>query len=72
MKKLSDIALVSYLRCKGFKIQKIERLDKRTVFCFDETSSLDVTLLEYYNHEAQIDPLEFYEMLRNSKTLTRQ
>lgn len=72
MKKLSDISLVSYLRCKGFKIGKIEKQKEKSIFLFDEDDKLENEILKYYNHEAEIDPLKFSETLRNLKSLAKQ
>lgn len=72
MKKLSGISLVSYLRCKGFKIEKIERQKEKSIFHFDENETVESEILKYYNHEAEVDPLRFSETLRNLKSLAKQ
>lgn len=72
MKKLSDIGLVSYLRCKGFKIDKMERQKEKLIFLFESDDKLEKAILDYYNHDAQIDPLKFNETLRNLKSLAKQ
>ena len=73
MKRLNDIGLVSFLTCKGFKIDKTERQkDNKLVFMFESDDKLEKAILEYYNHEAQIDPLKFNETLRNLKSLAKQ
>ncbi len=72
MKKLSDIGLVTYLRCKGFKIKDIEKQSQKSVFLFEEDAKVENEILKYYNHEAEVDPLKFNETLRNLKSLAKQ
>lgn len=71
-KKLTDIALVTYLVCENFKIKKIERHKFKSLFIFDETKELKEAMLIFFNHEARVDPLKFSETLRNLKSLIKQ
>ena len=73
-RKLSDIALVTYLVCEGFKIKRIEkdRNKIKSLFVFDETQELKDATLTYFNREAKIEPIQFSETLRNLKSYARQ
>lgn len=68
--RFSDIALVSYLTCKGYKIKRVEKVGRSKVdFVYDKSSELEQETLAFFNHEATIDPLKFYETFRNLKNL---
>jgi len=67
-KELADIALVSYLACKGHKIKKIKRGKGKSLFVFDDTESLEADIMAYLNREATVDPLKFHETMRNLKS----
>jgi hypothetical protein len=71
-RKLTDISLVAYLNCKGFKIKKVEKLGDQSFFYFEESKELNEEMLRFFNHEALVDPLYFAEMLRNLKGLAKQ
>jgi hypothetical protein len=70
-RKLTDISLVAYLNCKGFKIKKVEKLGDQSSFYFEESKELGEEMLRFFNHEALVDPLYFAEMLRNLKSLAK-
>jgi len=73
-KKLTDIALVTYLVCKEFKIKRIEKSkDKfKSYFVFDETPELTEATLKFFNREAEVEPNQYHETLRNLKSYARQ
>ena len=71
-KELSDIALVSYLACRDYKIKKIRKDREKSWFCFEDTESLEKDIMAFLNREATVDPLRFSETLRNLKSLARQ
>jgi Domain of unknown function (DUF5659) len=71
-RKLTDISLVTYLNCKGFKIKRIRKLGDQSFFYFEESKELDEEMLRFFNHEGLVDPLYFAEMLRNLKGLAKQ
>ncbi len=76
--KLTDIALVAYLVCEGFKMSRIDRKrDKGTSltksdFYFEENNELEKATLNFFNHEAKVDPLMFSETLRNLRSYAKQ
>jgi hypothetical protein len=73
-KKLTDIALVTYLVCENFKIKGIEKSkDKfKSYFVFDETPELAEATLKFFNREAKVEPNQYHETLRNLKSYARQ
>lgn len=74
-RKFSDISLVAYLVCEGFKMTRIERTatrDSKSYFYFEDVATLEQTALNYFNHEAKVDPLRFSETLRNLRSYAKQ
>jgi hypothetical protein len=71
-RKLTDISLITYLNCKGFKIKRIRKLGNQSFFYFEESNELDEEMLRFFNHEALVDPLYFSEMFRQLKNLAKQ
>lgn len=69
---LTDISLVAYLKCCGFKLMKIDRQKDKSVFFFEGGSALEEETLKYFNHEAKVDPLGFSETLRNLRSYAKQ
>jgi hypothetical protein len=71
-RRFTDISLVAYLSCKKFKFKKIDRQKDKSMFHFDTTPELEAETLKFFNHEAQVDPLEFSETLRNLRSYAKQ
>jgi len=71
-KKLTDIALVAYLQCQGFKIKDIQKDRDKSIFWFDDDEKLAKETLRFFNHEAVVDPLNFSETLRNLRSYAKQ
>ena len=74
-KKLTDIALVAYLQCKGFKMRNIKKMEgdrDKSAFWFYEGEDLEDEILRFFNHDALVDPLAFSEMLRNLRSYAKQ
>jgi len=71
-KKLTDISLVAYLQCQGFKMKKIQKDRDKSIFWFDDDEGLAKETLKFFNHEAQVDPLNFSETLRNLRSYAKQ
>jgi hypothetical protein len=71
-KELSDIALVSYLSCREYKIKKIRKAEGKSWFVFEDTIELEKDIMAFLNREAIVDPLRFSETLRNLKSLAKQ
>lgn len=71
-RKLTDIALVAYLVCEGFKMTRIERRKDKADFFFEEGNNLEQATLSFFNHESRVDPLKFNETLRNLRSYAKQ
>jgi len=71
-KRFTDISLVAYLVCLGFKIKNIERSKDKSSFFFEISDSLEKETLKFFNHEAKVDPLQFSETLRNLRSYAKQ
>ena len=71
-RKLTDIALVAYLVCEGYKIMRIDRKKDKSDFYFENNDELEKATLSYFNHEAKVDPLRFSETLRNLRSYAKQ
>lgn len=71
-RRLTDIALVAYLVCEGYKMLRIDRRKDKSDFYFENSSEIEVATLKYFNHEAKVDPLRFSETLRNLRSYAKQ
>ena len=69
MYKTSDLYLASYLAAKGHVLKDIEKKDK-TIFVFTEKTDLKTDILEYFNGNGSVEPLNFVHKIRDMKTLT--
>ena len=71
-RRLTDIALVAYLVCEGFKMMKIVRRKDKSDFFFEESANIEQATLNFFNHEAKVDTLKFNETLRNLRSYAKQ
>ena len=67
--KSSDISLISAACCHGYQILNIEKQNpKRAVFVIKKDSKLDDLIRSYFSHELKVDPLSFFNYLKEIKT----
>jgi len=66
----TDLTLASFLRCRSFQISNIKRQNGKTVFVFEDSTTLRDALLEYANDGA-VNVRSFCGTLRDLKAITR-
>ncbi|MGB2698602.1 MAG: DUF5659 domain-containing protein [Candidatus Zixiibacteriota bacterium] len=69
--KTSDIALVAYLKSKGYKIQSLDRSNKegKCTFVFEPNPEIDKIVLKFFNGQCTVEPMDFLEQTRRVKAL---
>jgi hypothetical protein len=69
--KSSDLFLVSFLLCKGFKSSKPPTLERHLVtFFFSRTKDLEIACTDFLSRNALVDPLSILESYRTVKVAT--
>ena len=72
-KIVTDLALSSYLTVIGHKILSTQTINgRRLAFHFEFSEEIEKDILSYFNREARVCPLTFFETVRNLKALTVQ
>jgi len=71
-KRITDIALVTYLRCIGMEFKRVDRRQFKSTFIFEASPQLEEEMNRFFNHQATVDPLKYSETLRNLKSFVRQ
>jgi uncharacterized protein DUF5659 len=66
----TDLTLTSYLRCQGFAIENIHKLNGRTLFVFQESPELRRAILDFAN-DAAVAVRSFCSTMRDLKAITR-
>jgi len=69
--KTSDIALVAYLKAKGFQIQNIDRSrgNGKCIFLFEPDPEIESIVLKFFNGQCTVEPMDFLEQTRRVKAL---
>ena len=67
--RTSDIALVAYLKAKGYKIKGIDRSEGKCTFVFESNSEIDSIILRFFNGQCSVEPMDFLEQTRRVKAL---
>jgi hypothetical protein len=65
-----DLTLASFLRCRGFEIAALNRLDGKTMFVFEDSTGLRSAVLEYANN-GSVEVRTFCGTMRDLKAITR-
>jgi Domain of unknown function (DUF5659) len=66
--KTSDLALASYLKLNGLSLTDIEFAGgSKAMFVFLDTEDRQKLLMEFYNHQGSIDPLDFLNVFKSLK-----
>lgn len=66
----SDMAVIALLIYYKFPIERIERppYEKRCYFYFKKTDELQKTIESYLKHELNVEPLQYFNAIREAKT----
>lgn len=64
----SDLALVAALCTLGHKLNAIDKNNKKVFFSFERTTDLETDVSKFWNHELNIDPLRYFNCLKEIKT----
>lgn len=64
----SDLSLVAALRCFGAVIEGVNRGSARAVFSLRREKGLDQLVQAYWAHSLQVDPLLYFNCLKEAKT----
>jgi hypothetical protein len=67
--KTTDIALCSAVCCYGYHIEAIDKQNpSKAVFLIEKDEQLDNLIKSYFSHQLRVDPLEFFNFLKEIKT----
>jgi len=67
--KTTDICLAATLCIFDFKIEQIEKVShSKAVFVFKNSAELAETTKSFFNHELKVEPLGFFNSLKEIKT----
>ena len=67
--KTSDIALCSALCCCGYQVEAIDRQNpSKAIFLIKRDERLDSLIQLYFTHQLKVEPLSFFNFLKEIKT----
>lgn len=67
--KSSDLAMISTLSCYGYQIEAIDKQNpNKAVFLIKRDEKLDNLIQQYFTHQLQVEPLMFFNFLKEIKT----
>ncbi len=64
----SDLSLVAALCCFGAVIENVDRSAPRAVFYIRREKGLDQLVQAFWAHELQVDPLVYFNCLKEAKS----
>lgn len=65
----SDLALVSALNCYGYQVEAINKQNpSKAIFLIKQDKQLDSLVQQYFTHQLKVDPLSFFNYLKEIKT----
>jgi len=67
--KTSDIALCSALCCYNYQVEAIDRQNpSKVIFLVKRDEQLDGLIQLYFTHQLKVEPLSFFNFLKEIKT----
>lgn len=67
--KSSDICLCTTLCCYGYQVEKIDRQNpSKAIFLIKKDEQLDGLIQSYFTHQLKVEPLSFFNFLKEIKT----
>ena len=69
--RTTDLALVAFLKSKGFKIQSIDRSkdNSKCSFIFESNPQIESIVFDFFNGKCTVEPMDFLEQTRRVKAL---
>ena len=67
----SDLVLSALLKVNDFKLLRLDRDGKKSVFVFEEKEERPEIVMRFINRAMTVEPIRFMEEIRNLKSLTR-
>jgi len=62
-----DLFLTAFVRLKGIKLEDLRDIGDRKLFVFENSEEFQLLKRKYYFNEAQVDPLDYKNMIRELK-----
>lgn len=69
LKQITDMDLIVFLVAKGFKIEEINKQEKKTIFYFKETEEFKSSIIAFVNKSECINIGDILGAKRRVKTL---
>lgn len=67
--RTSDISLCTTLCCYGYQIEAIDKQNpSKAIFLIKRDERLDNLIKSYFTHQLQVEPLMFFNFLKEIKT----
>jgi len=67
--KSSDICLCATLCCYGYQIEAIDKQNPvKVIFLIKRNEQLDDLMGQYFTHQLRVEPLSFFNFLKEIKT----
>ena len=66
--KTSDIALCSSLCCYGYQVDAVDKQYAKATFLIKKDEQLDALIQQYFTHQLKVEPLGFFNFLKEIKT----
>jgi hypothetical protein len=70
--KTSELALVSFLRTQGYSIEHTERFGKQVIFYVEEDNKLKQLIKDFWSHSLMVEPLAFFNSIKETKSFIYQ
>ena len=67
--KSQDFYLSAYLMSSGIGLRSYHKENRLTVFVFEWDEHLDQIITQYYNMQAQVNPVTYGQSLKNLKSI---
>ena len=65
----NDLPLCATLRYFGYQIEKIDKSNPaKTIFQFNRDEQLDNLIQQYWEHHLQVEPVAFFNCLKECKS----
>lgn len=67
--KNSDMALCATLCCYGYQVEAIDYQNRsKAVFLITRDENLDGLVQQYFTHQLRVEPLSFFNFIKELKT----
>ena len=71
-KEITNLGLAAYLSGLGYNLVEVKPNGRRAAFVFESKFDIEADSMAFFNKQGKVEPLSFWESMKNLKALAER